>query len=177
MASNEAYGRRSVVFESKYNAGTGAGNFSFAATRTTFNTTSVPGDETRSLPVVVGTSMRNSRLKLEKRHAVTHSKGMQISVAFLRINPVEVRHQRTQQEGASLRLRRSSCHGSGHHLPATTATSLWASVIEIEDERENVEEPSHAERPLAPFLRPPWPPPELRPLPWLLDQGCPLAAP
>ena len=42
------------------------------------------------------------------------------------------------------------------------ATSLW-SVLEGEDEREEVDEPSHAERPLAPFLRPPLPPPGLRP--------------
>ena len=28
--------------------------------------------------------------------------------------------------------------------------------------------------PLAPLLHPPLPPPELRPLPWLLDQSCPL---
>ena len=42
------------------------------------------------------------------------------------------------------------------------ATSLW-SVLEDEDEREEVDEPSHAERPLAPFLRPPFPPSELRP--------------
>ena len=41
-------------------------------------------------------------------------------------------------------------------------TSLW-SVLEDEDEREEGDEPSHAERPLARFLRPPLLPPELRP--------------
>ena len=47
-------------------------------------------------------------------------------------------------------------------------------MLENEDEREEVDEPFHAEHPLAPFLRPPLPPPELRPLPRLLDQSCSL---
>ena len=66
IASNKAYGRGSVAFEPGYNAGRRAGNGSFAATRTTSNTTSVPGDKTRSLPVAVGISTRNSRLKSAK---------------------------------------------------------------------------------------------------------------
>ena len=40
------------------------------------------------------------------------------------------------------------------------ATSLWP-VLEDEDERAEFDEPSHAERLLAPFLCPPLPPPEL----------------
>ena len=46
-------------------------------------------------------------------------------------------------------------------LPATTVTSPW-SVFELEDEREEVDEPSHDEGPRALFRRPPVPPPELR---------------
>ena len=98
---------------------------------------------------------------------------MQLSLALLRANPVEVRDQRTQQQGESIRPRCSSCRGSCHFLPATTTTSLW-SVLEDEDEREEVDEPSDAERPLAPFSRPLLPPPELRPTVPLLDQSCPL---
>ena len=47
-------------------------------------------------------------------------------------------------------------------LPATTATTLWFALGD-EDEWNEVDEPSHAERPLAPFLRPRSLPPELRP--------------
>ena len=36
-------------------------------------------------------------------------------------------------------------------------------MLENKDEREEIDEPSHAERPLTPFLRPPLSPPELRP--------------
>ena len=42
-------------------------------------------------------------------------------------------------------------------------------MLENEDEREEVDEPSHAELASRAI-----PPPELRPLPWLLDQSCPL---
>ena len=42
-------------------------------------------------------------------------------------------------------------------------------MLENEDEREEVDEPSQAERSSRAI-----PPPELRPLPWLLDQSCPL---
>ena len=57
-------------------------------------------------------------------------------------------------------------------LPATTVTSP-RSVFELEDEREEVDGPSHAEGPRVLFRRPPVPPPELRPPPrlvcsWLL---------
>ena len=44
-------------------------------------------------------------------------------------------------------------------------------MLENKDEREEVDEPFHTERPLAPFLRPPLPSPEL---PRLLDEICPL---
>ena len=98
---------------------------------------------------------------------------MQLSVALLRVNPVEVRDQQTQQEGENLRPRCSSCHGFSYFLPATTTTSLW-SVLEDEDELEEVDEPSYAGRPLPPFLRPPLPPPELRPTAPVLDQSCSL---
>ena len=50
--------------------------------------------------------------EVRKRHAVTHFKSMQLSVALLRVNPVEVPDQQTQHEGESLRPRCSSCHGS-----------------------------------------------------------------
>ena len=93
-------------------------------------------------------------------------------ITLPRVDAVEVRHQQTSQEGESLRSRCSSCHGSRHLLPATTATSLW-SVLEAEDERGQIDEPSHAERPRAPFLRPPLPPPELRPLSRLLRSKWP----
>ena len=51
---------------------------------------------------------------------------------------------------------------------------MWSSVLENEEEREEVDDPSHAERSLAPFLRTPLPPPELRHLPRQLVKGCPL---
>ena len=55
-----------------------------------------------------------------------------------------------------------------HFLPATTTTSVW-SVLEDQDEREEVDELSHAERPLAPFLCQ-----SCGQLPRLLDRNCPL---
>ena len=66
MASNKAYGRGSVAFEPGYNVGMSVGNYSLTAILTTSSTTSVPGDKTRSLPVIADTSTRNSRLKSEK---------------------------------------------------------------------------------------------------------------
>ena len=36
-------------------------------------------------------------------------------------------------------------------------------MLENKDYREEADEPAHTERPLTPFLRPPLPPPELRP--------------
>ena len=66
LASNEAYGRESVAFEPGYSVGMRVENYSFTAIRATSNITSVPGDKTRSLPVAVDTSTRNSRLKSEK---------------------------------------------------------------------------------------------------------------
>ena len=50
--------------------------------------------------------------EIRKRRAVTHSKSMQLNLALLRVNPVDVRHQQTQQEGESFRPRCSSCHSS-----------------------------------------------------------------
>ena len=92
---------------------------------------------------------------------------MQLSVALPRVDLVEVRLQRAQEEGKNLQSRCSSCHRSRHLFPATSVTSPW-SVVEAEDEQEEVDEPSHAQRPLAPFLRPSLPRPELWPLPRLL---------
>ena len=51
--------------------------------------------------------------------------------------------------------------------PATMVTSPW-SVLQPEEQREEVDEPSYAERPLTLFRRPPVPPPELRRPPRLL---------
>ena len=117
------------------------------------NTTFVPGNKTRSLRVAVDTSTRKSRLNRKKACRYTFQ-NYATYVALLRVNPVEVRHQQTQQEVESLRPRCSSCHGFGHLLPATTVISLWSSVLKNEGEWEEVHDPSHAERPLAPFLRP-----------------------
>ena len=108
-------------------------------------------------------------IETRKRRAVTHSNGMKLSVAVVRVNPVEVLHQRTQQKAERLRPRCYSCHGSSHIFPATTVTSPW-SVVEAKDDRGKVDETSHAQRPLAPFLRPLLPPPELWPLLRLLQQ-------
>ena len=66
MASNEAHGRGFVAFEPGYNVGMSAGNCSLIAILTTSNTTSTPGEKTRSPPVTADTSTRNSRLKSEK---------------------------------------------------------------------------------------------------------------
>ena len=85
---------RSVAFEPGYNIGMGVENCSLTAIRTTFNTTSVPGDKTRSLPAVaVDTSTRNSRLKSEKGVLVTHSKIRQLSIALPCVDPVKVLHE------------------------------------------------------------------------------------
>ena len=66
MASNEAYGRGSVAFETGYNIDMSVGNCSLTAILTTSNTTSVAGDKTRLLPVTDDTSTRNSRSQSEK---------------------------------------------------------------------------------------------------------------
>ena len=92
MASNEAYGRGSVAFEPGYNVGLIFGNCPLTAILTTSNTTSVPGDKTRSLPVTADTSTRNTRLNSEK-YVPIHVKSMQLSIAFPRVDPVEVCHE------------------------------------------------------------------------------------
>ena len=53
------------------------------------------------------------------------------------------------------------------------ATSPW-NVLGDEDEWEQVHEPFHAERPLAPFLCPPLPPPQLRPTAPVVGPKLPL---
>ena len=57
-------------------------------------------------------------------------------------------------------------------MSAIIVISPW-SVLEAEDEREEVDEPSHAERTLAPFFLPPLAQPELRPLSRLLRPPLP----
>ena len=47
-------------------------------------------------------------------------------------------------------------------------------MLENKDEREKVDEPSHDERPLAPFRRSPLPLPELRPTPTVVGPKLPL---
>ena len=78
-----------------------------------------------------------------------------------------------QHKGESLRPGCPSCHCSLHRFPATTATSLWSPVLETEHEREEVDEPSHAKRLLAPFPRPTLLPPESRPRSPLLRLNLP----
>ena len=62
IASTEANGRGKVAFKSRYGVCMRVRNCPFTAIRTISNTTSIPGDEIRSLPVSVDKRTRHARL-------------------------------------------------------------------------------------------------------------------
>ena len=114
------------------------------------------------------TGSENSRLsrrlptEVAKKRPGAHSKTVQLRAILPSVYSIEVRRQQAQQEGEGFGSRYSPSHGPQHLLPATTVTSPWA-VLEPADELKEIDEPYSLERPLAPSLRPPLRPPELRP--------------
>ena len=87
------------------------GYCSFTATRTTANTTSVPGDKIRSLSVAVGTSTRNSRLKSENS----------VSLHIPKVCKLEQPSFVSTLSKCDISRRNRSVKASGPHAPSAMA--------------------------------------------------------